>query len=145
MNYTLQAATNADFAFLYDLHVKAMRAAIEKTWGWDEDFQMAYFRQHFTTDNTDIFMVGNVPVGKLICERDPQRILLAEIEILPEYQRKGLGTAIIQALIDEAKASHKEVVLQVLKTNSDARRLYERLGFELYGETETHKLMRVAF
>jgi len=141
----LRAATEADTTFLYDLHVKAMKAAVEKTWGWDEDFQMAYFRQHFTTDNTDLILVGDVSVGKLICQRDPQRIYLAEIEILPEYQRKGLGTAIIQALIDEAKASHKEVVLQVLKTNSDARRLYERLGFELYGETETHKLMRVAF
>src|SRR5579859_6974828 len=145
MDYMLRAATEADTTFLYDLHVKAMKAAVEKTWGWDEDFQMAYFRQHFTTDNTDLILVGDVSVGKLICQRDPQRIYLAEIEILPEYQRKGLGTAIIQALIDEAKASHKEVVLQVLKTNSDARRLYERLGFELYGETETHNLMRMAF
>ncbi|HLY27838.1 MAG TPA: GNAT family N-acetyltransferase, partial [Aggregatilineales bacterium] len=106
----LRAATEADTTFLYDLHVKAMKAAVEKTWGWDEDFQMAYFRQHFTTDNTDLILVGDVSVGKLICQRDPQRIYLAEIEILPEYQRKGLGTAIIQALIDEAKASHKEVV-----------------------------------
>ncbi len=61
---------------------------------------------------------------------------LANIEILPDYQGRGLGAAIIHGIIAEADAHHLPVRLQVLKINP-ARRLYERLGFVITGETET--------
>jgi ribosomal protein S18 acetylase RimI-like enzyme len=34
------------------------------------------------------------------------------------------------------------IALQVLRSNHPAKRLYERLGFEVTGETETHYLMQ---
>ena len=48
---------------------------------------------------------------------------------------------LIQALCDEADGRGIPVELQVIKVNP-AWRLYERLGFVVIGETETHVLMR---
>lgn len=44
-------------------------------------------------------------------------------------------------LLAEAAAAAIPVELQVLKVNP-ARSLYERLGFAVFDETETHHLMR---
>ena len=144
LNYALRLATDADYAFLYDLHTKTMKAPVEKTWGWDEAFQKTYFREHFTTSNVYVIMIDDQPAGKFSYryEADGITIFLAEIEILPEFQGKGLGTTLIRTLIDEASAKHSTVRLQVLKANPDARRLYERLGFKIYSETEPSFLMR---
>ena len=62
-------------------------------------------------------------------------------KILPEYQNRGVGSAVIRDVLAQAQAEGLSVGLQVLKVNP-ARRLYERLGFSLVGETATHYLMR---
>jgi RimJ/RimL family protein N-acetyltransferase len=56
-------------------------------------------------------------------------------------QRQGIGTSVIQQVLDEARRSGKPVALQVLKVNP-ARRLYERLGFSVTGENETLYFMK---
>ena len=66
---------------------------------------------------------------------------MAIIEISPDYQRRGIGTILMHDLLRKAAARGISVTLQVLKVNP-ARVLYERLGFELTGETGTHYLMR---
>jgi ribosomal protein S18 acetylase RimI-like enzyme len=60
---------------------------------------------------------------------------------MPDWQNRGLGTTIIQDVIDRLRAPGIPVRLQVLKVNP-ARRLYERLGFEIYDESDTHYLMQ---
>jgi len=75
----------------------------------------------------------------------PERHADVEIHTLcvaPEYQGQGIGTYITQALVNAAEASGRGVVLSVLKANERARRLYERLGFEVVGESSHHYHMR---
>lgn len=60
---------------------------------------------------------------------------------MPAYQRRGIGAAILRDVIAEARAGGHAVALRVLKVNP-ARRLYERLGFAVVGESDTHYLMR---
>lgn len=60
--------------------------------------------------------------------------------LLPEFQGRGIGTKLIQAVMGEAAGLGLPLRLQVLKANR-ARRLYERLGFHVYAETATHLQM----
>ena len=142
MDYALRPATTADYDFLYRLNKTAMRPVVEKTWGWDEAYQQTHFKQHFTLIDAFVITVAEADIGKLQVEKNRDTIFLASIQILPEYQRNGIGTAIIQTLMDAAKTYRLEITLQVLKANSAARRLYEKLGFITYGETVMHYLMR---
>ncbi len=139
--YTLRPATDRDVAFLYALHRATMRDYVARTWGWDEAFQRAHFAAHFDPARIEIVVVEGADAGMLAVERRAGELHLANVRIAPEYQGRGLGTAILAAVRAEAARAGLPVTLQVLKVNP-ARRLYERCGFRVSGETATHYLMR---
>jgi ribosomal protein S18 acetylase RimI-like enzyme len=59
--------------------------------------------------------------------------------LLPEYQGRGIGTSLLNRLIERAQATGQALTLHVLKTNHPARRLYERHGLRVV-EEENHRL-----
>jgi ribosomal protein S18 acetylase RimI-like enzyme len=62
-------------------------------------------------------------------EDSGDELFLADIEIDPDRQGEGIGSAIVRSLQEEARAAGKPLALQVLHVNTRARALYERLGF----------------
>ena len=138
--YRLRAATEADAAFVYRVRVAGLKDYVARIWGWDEAYQTKRFAEHFSPARYQIVVVEGGDAGALSVEDRADEVFLADIELLPEYRGRGLGTAIIAAIVADAAARGLPVSLQVLKVNP-ARRLYERLGFVLTGQTETHFLM----
>lgn len=61
---------------------------------------------------------------------------IGNICIKPEYQNKGIGTAILKEIIFENK--EKNIILQAFKINERAIKLYEKIGFEKTDENNTH-------
>ena len=55
------------------------------------------------------------------------------IAVLPEYLGCGVGTLLLQHLLEAAKQRYPRVALSVRATNP-AKRLYERMGFVVTGE-----------
>ena len=144
MSVALRAATTDDIDFLYRLHRAAMREYVAQTWGqWDEAWQAQHFHQHFDPTACQIVVLQEQDIGLLCVERRAAEIFLGTIELLPAYQGQGIGTQLISALVDDARSQNLPVTLQVLKVNP-ARKLYERLGFAMTGETATHILMSTA-
>jgi len=99
------------------------------------------FREDFDPPRRQIIICNCFDIGVMSTEWKPNEFFLKLIEISPRFQRLGIGTAIIRDLLEEACRKQLPMSLCVLKTNP-ARRLYERLGFRVVGETETHFLMR---
>jgi GNAT superfamily N-acetyltransferase len=60
------------------------------------------------------------------------------------FQRQGIGSDTVRALIEEATRARRAINLGVVKI-SPARRLYERLGFQLTHEDEHKFYMRRDF
>jgi ribosomal protein S18 acetylase RimI-like enzyme len=142
MKVTLRKAVPSDVEFLYRLHRTAMQTYVIQTWGrWDEAWQSQYFHQHFNPSACQVIELHGQEIGTMCVERRTTEIVLRSIEILPAYQGQGVGTELITALLDKAAQKGIPVTLQVLKVNA-ARRLYERLGFTIGGETSTHYLMK---
>ena len=140
--YTLRPATDGDFDFLFDLHRAAMGQYIASIWGWHDDWQAEYFRRKFDPHARQIIQVDGVDAGVLVVEHRGQELYLGLIELLPAFQGRGIGTAIVEALKQTAHAAGQPVTLHVLRTNTSARRLYERLGFALTEEEEVRLQMR---
>ena len=65
-------------------------------------------------------------------------LILTPVAVKPEYQRQGIGTQILTHILEKNKG--RRVYLQTFRDNP-ARKLYERVGFQKYGETQTHWLM----
>ncbi len=57
------------------------------------------------------------------------------IDLLPEYQGKGIGTQLMHTLFDHLQSKKcKGIMLTVFKHNTGAIRFYERYGFACIGE-----------
>lgn len=140
--YSLRQATHEDYDFLYRLHVQSMRLYIEATWGWQEAWQHEYFALKFDPQKRQVIQVDGQDAGTLVVEERDGDVYLALIELLPAFQNRRVGTAILTDLLRRAQVCHKPVALHVLKTNEPARLFYERLGFEIVAEEEIRYKMR---
>ena len=137
--FSLRQATAGDCEQLYGIQSKAMKPYVEQTWGWDEGFQQDRFRQGFDPDTTRVVLSNDREIGFLRVTEKKGVAFIAQIYIIPDYQGKGIGTALVR----EVLARNLPVELSVLKLNTDARRLYERLGFRVNDESATHYHMRI--
>lgn len=55
------------------------------------------------------------------------------VYVAPSLHRRGVGAALLRAVIDHARTRVAVVQLTVLQANSAARALYSRFGFVSYG------------
>jgi ribosomal protein S18 acetylase RimI-like enzyme len=73
---------------------------------------------------------------------DPDYLYLDDLSVTEASRGRGLGTRLIRIAEDYARElSIPVLVLHVERENTGARRLYERLGFLPYGETDTRLRM----
>lgn len=120
-----------------------MQEYVAAVYGWDDALQRWMFDEHFEPARLQIIQADGRDAGMIEVEECSDHVFLARIEILPELQNRGIGTAVIRSLLASAAAQGNPVLLQVLRPNP-ARRLYARLGFVVTAETATHYRMTKA-
>jgi ribosomal protein S18 acetylase RimI-like enzyme len=141
--YHLRPAAAADYQWLWELKRLTMRPYVELTWGhWDDALQEEFFRKNFSSETIQIISTEGQDAGLLNVEREPGEIFLANLQIMPEFQNRGFGSAVLREVLESAAALRLPVRLQVLRVNAGAARLYARFGFHIYSESSTHRLMR---
>ncbi|MFT4558000.1 MAG: ribosomal protein S18 acetylase RimI-like enzyme [Planctomycetaceae bacterium] len=91
--------------------------------------QLAHYQKFYNDAEHDIIELKGRKIGRIYVHRQEHEIRLMDISLLPEYRNKGIGSMLIQELLDEADQNGKKVSLHVESYNP-ARRLYVRLGFE---------------
>ncbi len=136
----IRPAIPNDSDFVYQVKVDALKDYIAKTWGWDDVAQQEFHRNAFRSEKIQIISHDEVDAGFLVVEEREEEIRLNEINLLKRFQGNGIGSEIIRAIQRDAARHGKRIWLQVLKVNP-AIRLYERLGFRTYAETDTHYQM----
>ena len=144
MPFDLRPATDQDYALLWSIQSTAMRPHVEATWGWDDAQQLKFFNDRFDPRRFQIIRVDGADAGHLAVEVHGDHLWLSGIALLAAFQRRGIGEEVVRHVIEEADERRLPVRLQVLKVNP-ARRLYERLGFNVSGESETHFQMIRAY
>src|SRR4051812_9738482 len=99
MTCYLAPATDLDFDFVYELKKIAYREYVEQIWGWDDAFQFRFHQENFAAGNTFIIYQGDKRVGSVDVKEGVGYLFLSGLYILPDYQSKGIGTRIINQLI----------------------------------------------
>ena len=136
----LRPARESDRELLFGVMKAALGPHLIATHGaWDEAAQRESFfaRLERTLGEHEILELESEAIGCLHVVRSQGQLQLNRIFLLPAFQRAGLGTLLLRSLISEADAAGVPIRLRVLRVNP-ARRLYERLGFEVSAETPTH-------
>jgi GNAT superfamily N-acetyltransferase len=122
----LRPATVSDSGFALEITEACMRVYAEQTWGsWDglADFDSAC---------DQIVELAGRHVGLMGVERLSDHWFIEKIYLLPAFQNRGIGSALLDQLKDEARQARTKLRLSVLVVNP-ARRFYQRHGF-----VETH-------
>jgi len=134
-------AEQQDVPFLLQLRTRALvpheaAAGIARSSAQQLDRVLAHF------ESAEVLELDRHPIGVVKVIREPSQWKLLQLQLLPEHQRNGIGTQVVQSVLHQAKLAQVPVVLTVLKSNP-AKRLYERLGFRVVGEREDVYEMRV--
>ena len=111
--------------------------------GWDETKWNEMITKWFKPEHVKIIQKNSEDIGILLVKEKEDALFVESISIVPMLQRQGIGTRIIQDIIETAKTKAVPVRLSVLKTNLRAKELYLRLGFQECGTTETHFQMEL--
>lgn len=61
------------------------------------------------------------------------KAVLSSVFIEPEFQSQGIATALLRAVIAYSQAQVEQVLLSVAANNQSAIKLYQKMGFEVYG------------
>lgn len=115
-----------------------MREYVEPIYGWDDDVQLRYHGEWFDPSRLSIIEDDEgTALGVVEVSDEGDYLYLSRIEILPPFQDRGLGTAVVRDLLRRGR----EVRLHIFPNNARARRLYERLGFTVDRHAEEeHRL-----
>jgi ribosomal protein S18 acetylase RimI-like enzyme len=149
----LRPVVDSDRAFLVELYGSVREPELGQV-PWDDATkrafveqqfaaQDAHYRQHYPGATLDVVEVDGRPAGRLYVHRGPSDIRIMDVALAPAFRGRGIGTALLQTLVEEAQASGRKLSIHV-EVNNPARALYERLGFAPAGEHGVYVLMERA-
>lgn len=79
-------------------------------------------------------LAGMVGLERETRAKNRHKATVVAMYVAPEWARRGVGLALMQALLADARASRiGNLVLTVTRGNQDAASLYRRLGFQPFG------------
>lgn len=138
-----------DIDFIATVILEANRARLSRRPGWDPDTWLAGATEVTTkevaggTPNSTTYVVKaeGERVGRLRVVRPGDHVYLAGLQLLPQHQRKGIGTTVVGQVRAEAEAAGLPLRLDVETDNPDARRLYLRLGIRVIEAREDREVM----
>jgi GNAT superfamily N-acetyltransferase len=132
---TSRPATPADSELTYQIKKAALGPYIAQVFGWDEARQLGFHAEEYHSHNSHILLDRGQPIGWFAAHREDRMFFIDHLYLLPSVHGQGIGTRILQMLLQTADTDGLVARLDVLKVNP-ARRLYERCGFSIIGAND---------
>lgn len=146
----LRPATPEDYEEMVLVYASTREPELAQVTWWDDEQKLAFCRMQYHAQKQeydarypdaqyDVIVLEGRTAGRVWVGRDADEIHMLDITVLPWAQGRGIGTAVVKTLIEEARASGQHLRHMVFVMNEGARRLYERLGFVVFEEVgDTH-------
>jgi GNAT superfamily N-acetyltransferase len=120
----IRAATKDDAALVRELRAEFEREVPDELWDDDESYEA-----------THVLLADDLGLAALD-KKDDRFWFLDLLYVRPAGRGKGLGTELLRAAAEYVQQQGAEMLaLDVLESNAEARRLYDRLGFRTIERT----------
>ncbi len=126
-------ATPQDIDYLTQLRLRTIHEHIRNA-GTDLSYEEHELRARTRLQCCSILSLSSRTVGMIKVLRATKSWTIEQLQIEPEFQRRGLGACVLRELQQDAKASGVVLLLSVLSVNP-ALSLYRRLGFKVLHES----------
>ena len=145
MNYTYRKAEKKDSDKINQLFIEMMQTirGTDQVNGYNDGYLDKFF------DGRDEWISVAVYDDEIIAflsievhHEDKEYIYLDDLSVTKQHRNNGIGTKLIRNAEEYAKEINIPVVcFHVEKTNTNAFRLYQRLGYNVYQDQKTRYLM----
>jgi ribosomal protein S18 acetylase RimI-like enzyme len=137
--WELRAALPSDRELLFQVYASTRQEELAVT-GWPDhvkdrflrsqfDAQDQHYRQVYPDAAYNVILTDHQPAGRLYVATGARDVRIVDIALLPSHRGHGIGTAILQSVVERAKADGFSVSIHVERDNR-AQHLYSRLGFQ---------------
>lgn len=127
-HWALRPAVPGDVEVIAELRAVVMRPDLERLGRYDEHRVRQRLRDSFSPLHTSVIEAGGAFAGCVTLRPAGDGWWLEHFYLHPRRQGRGLGSAVLRALLERTDTERVPVRLHVLQ-GSPARRLYERHGF----------------
>ena len=103
--------------------------------------QISAYTQNYPNSCYHIVLLDSKPVGRLWVAQSDSEFHLVDIGVHPSVQSKGVGSALVQRLQQEAARARLPISSCVSKFNPGSLRFHKRLGFSIVREDEMNYFM----
>lgn len=102
------------------------------TYPWSNNFFLQELQVSYA--HSLLATIGEKSVGYVIYWLLPREIDIHNLAVHPAYRRRGIGRALLETVVEEARRQGvSRVTLEVRKSNAAAQKLYHTLGFSAQG------------
>jgi len=140
---TLRPEAPGDEPFLFEVYAGTREAELRLT-GWDAATRQTFldmqfkamrqgYRHMFPHAQFSIISAGGLPVGRIVLDRQGDLIHVVDIALLSAFWGRGIGSAVMRGVLDEAGRAGKKVRLRA-RREPRTLRFYQRLGFVVVAE-----------
>jgi ribosomal protein S18 acetylase RimI-like enzyme len=150
MMINLRTVTEGDNDFLLSVYASTRASEMARV-DWNTEQKEAFLRMQFNAQSQ--FYIENYPgaefqvitlndqaVGRLYIHRRENEVRIMDIALLPGYRNLGIGSALLQDILDQGKNLNLPVTIHVEQFNP-ALRLYKRRGFRQKEDKGVYLLM----
>jgi ribosomal protein S18 acetylase RimI-like enzyme len=147
---SLRPIEDADLPFLREVYGGTRAAELALTDWSDEqraafvtmqfEAQHRYYSENYTGAAFLVVLWRGVPVGRLYLVRWHDELRLIDIALLPQHRGRGIGSAVLAAVLTEGQRLNLPVRIHVEQFNP-ALRLYARLGFRQIADRGVYYLL----
>lgn len=150
MNITVCPAIADDEEFLFQVYASTRASEMELA-PWTTQEKEAFLRMqsraqrsHYATyyphAEYDLILRDGQRAGRLFILRGKEEIRIMDIALLPEFRNQGIGSTLLEQILNEGRQLNLPVTIHVERFNP-ALRLYTRLGFRLVEDKGVYYFM----
>jgi ribosomal protein S18 acetylase RimI-like enzyme len=150
MMIDLRTVTEEDNDFLLSVYASTRADEMTRV-DWNTEQKEAFLRMQFNAQSQfylenypgaefQVITLNDQPVGRLYIHRRENEIRIMDIALLPGYRNLGIGSALLQDILDQGKNHNLPVTIHVEQFNP-ALRLYKRMGFRQKEDKGVYLLM----
>lgn len=133
MTTTVRTYIPEDDQYIYNLHVKALLSIGITPRPQSANADLNSIKSEYLDRNGEFLIAeieGNIAAYGAFLPVDSQTIEIRRMRVAPEWQRRGLGTALLNSLLSKAKnCGFKKAILNTDTRMVGAITLYKKAGF----------------